>query len=281
MRSIVVVIADPHCGSSLGLCNPATKLPGTDKVYRPVTLSPNQLVLWSQLQSDLASVRDKANGDPIYILSVSDLCQGLCFPVELMETAVSNHVFIAAGVLHPFLSLPNVRAVRLATGTRAHTFGEGSAELLAAAMLKPLFPSVDIGVVDHGCATLGGMTIDYAHHGPAAGSRTWLKGNVARLYAQSIQQAALMDGETPPSLIIRGHVHEPVWVTTHALARGQWWTTDLAVIPPMVIAGEYAVKVARSPGVCVTGLVTFVVDENTITPDWRMHTWDLVRREIF
>jgi len=73
-----------------------------------------------------------------------------------------------------------------------------------------IFKNKDIKMCQHGLLDIDGVTIDYAHHGPFPGSRSWLKGNIARYYLRDLMMREIMNGNSPPKLVVRAHYHTPV-----------------------------------------------------------------------
>lgn len=247
-RAIVVQISDPHSGFELGLTNPDTKLTDHNGIERPAPdLNESQKFIWEVYTSGLSQVRDLAGKDPTHLLWMGDLTHGKKFHEEQITTRLSDQVIYASYAMKPAYSLPNVKSSRMALGTGAHVFGQGSSEILLAALLKEKHPKIDTRALYHGLAQYGeNFTIDYAHHGPPPGSRNWLKGNVARLYLQSKMMDDLDAGNKPATLVSRGHYHSFV-KTWYGLSRmGQWFESWLIIMPPLCLPGDFTRKATSS-----------------------------------
>lgn len=284
MRTIVAALSDTHGGHKLGLMCPEVILFDETETGQLVPYQPkptaSQEYLWRLYQENVKAVIELANGDPVVAIHNGDIAQGNRFMAELVSTRMADQVLIGAANLRPWLGYNNVHALRLSVGTEAHVFGEGSAEILVADTLKREYPNKDIRVLHHGLAEVGGLMIDYAHHGPFYGSRTWLRGNVARYYLQSLMIDELMAGRRPADLYWRAHVHNWVRETVTVSIGELDYTSTILITPSYCMVGEHGHKVTRSVGSITNGMAAVEIVNGKLVEIHRLtKTMDIRTRE--
>jgi len=291
-RQVVAFFSDTHGGHKLGLLNPDTEIPTVrlepdgDGEMVPVpgilkpTLGPTARDwLWPNYQNDIRGVVDFAHGDPLYADHNGDLCQGDKYHDELVVSRQADQLFIAEYNMRPWCQIPNLVAFRFTEGTSAHDFGEGTAAHLVARMLRAQYPNVNIGAMAHGLLTIGGIEIDIAHHGPYPGSRTWLRGNVARYYLRSLMQDCINMGKRPPRLVVRSHYHEYVHERVEIDGK-ELYVSDIIITPAYCGLGTYSRQATKSKHLLDTGMVAVEIidgDLGRIKPF--RHRLDLRTRE--
>lgn len=269
-RKVIVHISDPHGGHRLGLLNPETKLYTQSPTgLKKVETNFNEVnsYLWDLWTSKcVTKAIEYANGDDILILITGDITAGNRHVEEVISPLVSHQIEIARDIFKPWFAYKNVKSVRFAAGTGVHVYGVGSAEMLVSDFLKPYYPKVDIGVVFHGLAEIRdtGVKIDYAHHGPYGGSRNWLRGNVARLYLQSLMQDEVDAGNVPPQIVLRGHYHTPVEESYTKRCDGHKYRSQIVVAPSMCILDDYARKQTQSTFRITNGIYCFEIVDGLV-----------------
>jgi hypothetical protein len=246
-RKIVVHISDTHGGSKLALMGPDVTLfeegpEGEIIPWHPQQSADNRL-MWQLYTSHIQAVKDLAGKDPIIVIHNGDLTQGNKYPSALVSDRIADQVIIGAENLRSWLSIRNVTALRVVAGTEAHNLGQGSTEILAARILGAGQPEGRVKVLHHGMMSVDGFKIDYAHHGPATGSRTWLKGNMVRFYLKDLMLREIMAGSTPPDLVLRAHRHDYVQERVHTGG----FVSDIIVNPSYSMLGDHAEQVVQSP----------------------------------
>jgi hypothetical protein len=278
------VFSDSHAGHRLGLCNPETDLYDTDqygniiKQYRP-DLTAFQEYLWFDVHLPACEWLKKQKGQMV-VMHMGDMTHGDGHIEELMGSRMHNQIRIATANLAPIIN-PKLKAFRVALGTGMHEFGEGSAALLVIDQLQAEYRNIDCRAMYHGLAEIAGVGIDYAHHGPGAGLRTWLRGNVAQIYLRDLMLEELQQGNIPPQLVLRGHVHEYVNVMQMCLALdGEIWSR-LVVVPSMCGLGDYGRKATRSEFILRNGHIVFIIENGRIVDVYPMiKTLDLRTKEV-
>ena len=255
-RTIIAALADTHAGSRYALCNPETQLHDDDRgLYHP-TLTLGQRWLWDCYERHILSVMELADGDPVHVLHLGDICQGLKFIDGLSASRFADQLAIASANAEPWRCWDNVKSMTMISGTSVHEGGEGSAGDLVASLWGAAF-------WQHALLDVDGMLIDAAHHGPGPGIRDWTQGNVATLYLRD----RLYKDDPPARVYLRAHRHEHVHVTLHRL-RGD---ADLIVTPAYQLPSAYVRQVGQSPSAAVCGMMALEITDGRLTdvlPFW-------------
>jgi hypothetical protein len=144
--------------------------------------------------------------------------------------------------------------------------------------LKKEFPEKRIEMTQHWELEIDGYRIDVAHHGPMPGSREWTKGNVLRLYTQSLMRKLQSNGKAVPNLLLRAHYHEPINEIVTLNLDEEILRTEAWITPPYCVIGAHGMKVTQSISQMHVGLLAFeIIDgkliETHYKPFW--HTFDL------
>lgn len=236
-----------------------------NRIEWPVRLTQTQVYLAEKFSRDVAAVAEIADGCDTVVLCNGDLTQGIKHPQSLMSNNLEHQIVIACGVLRVWLNQPglNLSALRLVQGTAAHTL-DGATEPIVTRLMRAEFPGHDIGAVFHGLLSVDQVLIDCVHRGPYPGSREWLRGNVARLSLRSMMIRELLDGHTPPHLIIRAHYHRYVQEHEYADREGLRYESDLVLLPSycgMDLHGHHATQGLSWQS---HGLVVFVIEDGKL-----------------
>ncbi len=268
MRSIVAVVSDFQSGSSLGLVDPTTLLDRDDEdghiVQIGLTLTPPQKYLFPIYEEGIAKTFALAGTDPIHLIVNGDMTQGDRFNEDLSQSLHDDQVKIAVTLIERWLKTDQVKSIRLTKSTRVHAYKEGSADKAIARDLRKAYPKKNIRLVSHGLATIDGALIDYAHHGPPGGARSWLKSNLMFYYVKSIIDTCIKDGRPLPSAVLRAHKHERVeaWVVD--------WMMDKRIkavgitTPSFQMLTAHAQKVTSSEPKVTNGMVALEIVDGAI-----------------
>lgn len=283
-RKIIACISDTHGGHKMGLCNPDTKLRDIDngqvRIYSP-QLSEIQKLMWNTYTWGKDEIIKLAGKDEIILIHNGDPTHGRAIFLQSITDEISDQILIAKSNLDPWMQCKNVKSVRFAVGTGIHEFSNGSASTLVSQLLRSEYPKVDTDVVYHGVLDIDGYKIDYAHHGPFTGSRKWLEGNQLRFYLNNIMISELMDGNTPPDMVIRGHYHVYKKEYMEMFARGEYFESNIIVLPGFTFKDDYTRKATRSEYIQMFGMVAFEILDGHL---YRIHkfikTVDLRTKEI-
>lgn len=269
MPHYILVITDTHAGHKLGLCNPNVMLydqteEGQVVEYSP-TLNATQMHLWGIYEETLKRLSKIANGDEISVIHLGDHTTGIRHPEQLVSNRIADQIIIAKANLEPIYELENLKNVRLTIGTGTHEFEEGTSAIIVGKALEENHPTIDTKVVYHGLANIGGVTIDYSHHGPSRSSRVWLDGNNARYYLKNIMLSELSVGKFPASMYLRGHIHEPIDEQVGVFVDNKYIQSRIIVIPSLCGLSDYARKATRSTPRIINGAIILKVSSGEVS----------------
>ncbi len=282
MRTILLALGDNHSGHKLGLMAPETKLFDQDEMGNVVEYIPEltafQKYLWGEVYlPGLQEVETWAAGDRVVILHGGDPTHGKGFMDQLTSTRLDDQLEVAIVALRRMMEIQGTSCVRFVVGTGVHEFGEGSAPLRIAKTFKREFEGIDVGALYHGLGQVEGLNVDYAHHGPGAGIRSWLSGNNVRFYLRDFMLRSILNGEKPPDLILRHHTHQ---LCDETVSLGDH-VSRIVVVPSLCGLGDYGRKVTRSAFELVNGMVAFeVVNGKIMDTKMLMKKLDVRTREI-
>ncbi len=279
-RVISLWFSDSHGGSKFGLMNPDVELYDEGPKGQLIEYTPeptaSQEYMWEVYQEGLGMIKSLAGPDEIIATHNGDECHGNKHPDGLVSTRLADQFFIAEANMLPVLDMPNVEKLRMGIGTAAHDFKEGTSTIVVSGMLKRRFPKKSIEATYHGLMSINGMTIDYAHHGPFTGSRTWLKGNVARYYLQSMMLQEIVAKREPPKLVIRSHYHEPI---CERVAIGGY-ESYIIITPALCMIDEFSQMATKSQYQVTNGLIGLeIVDGKLLDMHSFYKTTDIRRFE--
>ena len=284
MTRYLLTITDTHAGNRLALCNPDCVLTDEDahgslRPWKP-SLSHMQVYLWRVYQQDVAAVVEHVGHDELIVTHAGDSTQGLRHQEHLMTTRLSDQIQIAEANMAPLLALPNVKRVRILKGTNGHSFGEGSAEALLAALLQARHPALDVECLYHGRFNVDGVWFDISHHGPSGGTRLHVEGNAARNYLRDRLTREVLTGQEPTRVIVRGHHHVWTHESVELETKTGDVTCDLVIVPGYVGIGEYERKRLQSLPIQTHGMCLFRVDDGRLEVIPLKRTVDLRTEEI-
>jgi len=251
--------------------NPDIILPADDtgEPIRPI-VTEFQKWLWGCYVEDMQAVREFAGRDRLLIVHVGDICQGNRVSHALVTPRLSDQVEIAVGNTKQW---PRAERIFLVIGTDPHELDEmGTLVNLVAARIR------NAEVVSHLLLDIEGCLVDIAHHGPQSGIRFWTRGNVARLYAQSVIMNEVGRGCAPPRILLRAHYHNPV----HETVRVGQYMCDMISLPSYSGMSPYGRKMMQSAHLLGVGCLAFEVINGEVGR-WleRTHWLDLrIQRKV-
>ena len=258
-RFIIALESDQHGGSSLGLLHPLTNLRAEDEEGNPYTYHPQltktQIYINELRNKGIKSISKWAGKDPIVVFNLGDITEGNAHPALLVSNRLSDQHLIAEKNQCIWLDMKQVSHYRLAIGTPAHNFGNGSSEAIVTGLLKRSYPKKNIRSLYHGITDIKGFKVDFAHRGPGTGIRNWTEGNIARLYLRSLIDKDVSMGKEPPNLVVRGHYHNLVRATDHRWVNGEYRTFELIVLPSLCGLNEYATNITANNRYITIGIM--------------------------
>lgn len=284
-RQVIVGLADTHGGHNQGLLNPDTVLERDDESGKPHRYNPQLTPFQEMIYADYSECMDRviniADNDEIILIHDGDLTQGNRFEENWVSSRLSDQIIIAYHNLKPWMKYKNIKIIRVAKGTGAHVYKEGSSEILVSKLLQNEFKDKDITAVYHGLLTTDNFSVDYAHHGPSPGTREWLKGNMGVLYLKDIMKRSLKRGVRPPDLVLRAHFHE----YSHVNHIEQWGDNDeyistLVTLPSFCGGGDNGIKASRSRDTLQIGMCAFEIVDGKLHNIHRLfRTYDIRSEE--
>jgi len=275
MTITLIALSDTHGGHTSALMNPDVELYAETKdgdyyEYTPESTKA-QVYEWGLFNTNLSQAKDFAGDNEIILIHNGEPIWGVKHPDQLVSTRNADQVFIAVANLETAIEKLQPTAVRFTIGSAAHEISEGSATIHVTRELSYKFPDVDIKPLYHGLATIGGVEVDYAHHGPFPSSRIWLEGNNLRYYLRDAMMRSIMNGKKPPDLFLRAHFHTFSEETLSIHVGDDDITSQIVLTPSYMLMTDFARRVTRSASTVTNGLVVFDVDDGSITR-WKRYT---------
>jgi len=265
-RRWVLALADTHAGHVLGLLNPETVLiraldDGSVEEWTP-ELTATQRYLWGLFTEQLAEVREVVGRDEVICFHGGDITQGDRWGDGLIDGVTrEDQRIIACANMQPVLDLPTLRHLRLVTGTLVHV--PDCAEARIARRLAEI-SGKDVQSYHHTRASVGGVILEVAHHGPFPGSRDWLKGNVALYHLRDRVYRDHRLGILCADAYIYGHYHEWVWTTLHECWHGKDRDHHLVIVPSFCGLTHFARKSTHSLPALTNGMALFEINEGRL-----------------
>ena len=288
-KTFVVILADSHANHRLGLLNPDTKIVNPDidvgeegeADYRPALTAP-QIFLWNSYQEDIDKVKSLVGKNSVVLLHNGDVSDGIPSGkiIETISPRLSDQIRMCVANLSPWFSIKTLKAVRICLGTGVHEFGLGSSSILVSDFLTEKFKRVSTKVSYHTVLSIEDILLDVSHHGPPPGSRAWLRGNMLRLYVQSLLLDAKDNSSPLPNVVVRSHYHTYIQETVTTKVDGRAFKTLAILTPSYCLLSDYSRKATKSePRVSVGTIVLEVEGGRIIDVHEYLHAIDLRLKE--
>jgi len=205
--TLVVVVADLHTNSTIGLCMPRVDL-DDGGIYTASKAQRDYLLRnWRRFWRDVAEMRDEANAERVVVVVAGDWADDNRHSKAQLVT-VNRSVIVreAVRVLEPAREIAD--DLLIVRGTEAHSGQSGELEETAAEMIGAT-PDPATGQFSHWflLTEIDGVLFDIAHHPPTSGRRPWTKGPAAARASAILRAQYLEEGARVPDVAIRGHVH--------------------------------------------------------------------------
>jgi hypothetical protein len=261
---LVVGVGDIHAGGSTAVCPPegielddgGWQTP--NKVQR--WLSDRWLECWD---TRFPALLDRYQPDGLSLVLNGDLTEGIHHQTPQASPLAGQHFRAAHKLLEtgPLKYKPDY--VHLVRGTEAHVGRSGELEEGLARTLK----AEGVNVVedpDTGQASsywrrieIEGVRLDVRHHG-RMGQRAHTRGPYERWYAQDIELEHYLDGEDPPHLAIRSHLHKYA-----DSGRSHRWTTRVVSLPCWQAMTSFAHRITAE-SLSDVGAVVFPIRDGAL-----------------
>jgi hypothetical protein len=201
----LLVISDSHCNSTVGLSKPTVGLDDGDKVSANVA---RRWLFWT-FNDILDKVKQKQRGD-LYTLLNGDVIETDAKDRSLQLISKNQEEAISYGVevFEPLMQIS--KGVYVVRGTEAHAGKQAQAEEAFAKNFDNVIRDSETGNASRWYLPLeiDGVRMDIAHHPRGAGSGRPMNkmGGIMRIASDALFDYA-NDGEVPPHLVIRSHLH--------------------------------------------------------------------------
>lgn len=202
-KEAVILIADLHCNSTLGLCKPGLQR-DDGELYE---LNQIQRWLWHTWEKFLDDVDGLVNGYRVNLILVGDLVEldSKARSWQIISKNPSTAIHLCVDIIEPLVQVADT--VFILRGTEAHSGRSAWSEEEIAKDLKAE-PEPDTGARSwwHLRAGFSGVSFDIAHHAPM-GNLFWTYGNSAPRLAIGTMMDYMDWGERPPDIVARAHNH--------------------------------------------------------------------------
>lgn len=246
----LVIISDAHCNSTVGLSKPLIQLDDGDQV----SASTVRRWLFHTFEDILEQVEKRHNGEIIGVLN-GDIVEtdAKDRTLQVITKNQEEAIEIATDVFEPFFEM--CKGVYVIRGTEAHVGKSAQAEEAFAANFDNTIrnPETNRASWWHLPLELDGVRLDICHH-PRAGSGRPMnsQSGVDRIASDTLFNYA-NDGDVPPHLVIRSHLHG--YRDSHDAFR-----TRAIITPPMSLLTSYGYRIGVNVSNPVGAIIIFCDD---------------------
>ena len=203
MRTLVV-LSDSHVNSTVGLAKPTIQLDDGDQV----SASTARRWLYWTFTDILTKVKEKARGDLYGILN-GDVIEADTKrrSWQVISKSPADIQKMAVETFEPFFEM--CKGIWVTRGTEAHTGKSAHFEETFAGNFDNTMRNEETGQASwwHLPLEIEGVKIDVAHHPRGGSGRPMNSQSGIDRVASDTLFAYANDGETPPHLVIRSHLH--------------------------------------------------------------------------
>ena len=264
-RTVIVISADKHSGSSLGLIRKSFGL-HDGGTYNP---SPLQKIIWKQYDECLDYVKAQRKISRLIWIENGDPCEGIHHQTtQLVSSRVDEHEEIAADILdYSFRKIGMTKGdlAYMTAGTEEHGGHGSQSENRISEDLDYFVPQYSEAAEkpnrytwDRLLLKVNGVLLDVAHHGGSAGKRAWTTENGMRSLVKSFYLQSLEDSTELPRYWVRSHLHQYVYSGMYS---GKHGNIEGFVTPSFQMKTGYAYKIAGHQ-LSDIGLLVIVVEED-------------------
>jgi hypothetical protein len=207
-RTVIAVVNDLHCGSTVALCPPRVELDdgGAYEASRA------QQWLWQSWCDFWRIVKNVRADSTLYTIFNGDLVDGDHHntPQILSRNPEAQSSVLSTAMQVPLMLAPE--KIFIVRGTEVHVGKSGSGEEGTARRMRndglPVEGDPDTGTASwwHLRMEVEGSLIDVTHHG-RTGHREHTRMNAANLHAHDILLSHVKAGDRYPDLCLRAHYH--------------------------------------------------------------------------
>jgi hypothetical protein len=266
MRTVLVVSADKHSGSTMGLIPDEPLQLHDGGNYNP---SPLQKILWKQYNECLDFIRQERKRSRLIYIENGDICEGIHHQTtQIVCPRVETHENIASDILdYTFKKIKFTDGDRayMVAGTEAHAASGNQSENRVATDLECFTPQYtetsgknNRFVWDRLLLKINGVLFDIAHHGGSAGRRAWTTENGMRNLVKSFYFESLENKTELPRYWVRSHLHQFIYSGIYSGKNGN---IEGFVTPSFQMKTGFAYKVAGT-SLSDIGMLVFIIEDN-------------------
>ena len=197
---LLIVISDPHVGSTVGLLRPGFATAEGNEI----ACNPAQSWLWSAWEDMRARVRKIVGKSEAALIINGDATEGVHHgTTQVISNDPADHLGAAIWTLTPLAEM--FARVYVTRGTECHTHGMEAK--LGAALGAEKCPATGNRAADEWHLDVAGVPISVRHH-ISATSRAWTLGSGLGIHLAHEQLAACRAGYVRPRVLLRAHRHQ-------------------------------------------------------------------------
>lgn len=263
MTQIVAALGDIHAGSTIAVCAPEGFALDDGGRQMPNRLQTWLYGKWVEAWQAYERLLDTHKPDTQTLILNGDLVDGIHHRSPQVAPLVGQHFRMAHELLKRGPLRFGIDAIHVIRGTESHVGRSGELEEGIARRLRaegePTVEDPDTGQVSSFWRVINieGVLLDVRHHG-RQGRRAHTRGPYERWYAQDIELEYRLDGERPPDIALRSHLHK-----FGDSGKRHRWKTRLINLPCWQAMTAYAHKVAIE-SLADIGMVILVIEDGRL-----------------
>lgn len=268
MGTVVALVSDLHCNSTVALSPPIVELDDGGQ-YRA---SKAQRWIWRHWLAYWQQVAERRAGHRLVVVLNGELADDNYHPTtQLVTRNPADMLKLSIEVLRPVLDLvQNGDAIFVTRGTEAHSGPSAHLDETIAQDIGATGP--DEGIASHWWLRMAvdGVRFDVAHHPAvgAGGKMPWTWGTAAnKMAAATLFQAAIQE-EKPPHLCIRGHIHRPDDSYDHVKL------TRAIILPSWQLTTSYGHRLGGGLPLPIGGAIA-MCEAGRVTVEKAYHEWPI------
>ena len=265
MRTVLVISADKHSGSTMGLIPDEPLQLHDGGTYNP---SPLQKTLWKQYEECLDFIKQERKKSRLIWVENGDTCEGIHHQTtQIVCPRVETHENIASDILdYTFKKIKFTDGDRayMVAGTEAHAASGNQSENRVANDLGCFIPQYtetsgknNRYAWDKLIIRINGVLFDIAHHGGSVGARAWTEENGMYNRVKSFYFQTLNEERDLPRYWIRSHNHQFIQATYD----GKRGSITGIVTPSFQFKTGFGQKVAGDK-ISDIGLIVFSIEDD-------------------
>lgn len=260
---LVVAVSDLHAGSTVAVAPPEGVELDDGGREMPNRVQSWLYERWTDAWDRYGKLLKQYKPKTRTLMLLGDMVDGIHHGTPQVSPLVGQHFRTAHTLLKRGPLRFKLDAVHMVRGTESHVGRSGELEEGIARTFRaeglPMVEDPTTGQVSSFWrkVEIDGVQFDLRHHG-RRGQRAHTRGPYDRWYAQDIELEHRLDGERPPDIALRGHLH-----TFGDSGKNHRWTTRLIQLPcwQMLTAYGHRITIESMPDI---GIVCFVIEDGRL-----------------